>query len=150
MTKQQWIKSQAQYLNITNPNDLWSHLLTTQVEVENTSPEATIPKPLSILEFAASLDPNDRRLMQNEGAYQSLITNINKGDLPSAQADIQNLITTPQLSQDAIGVLNAALIATTETIPAPRQPTAKVPMYVAAGYAELTLGEVIEAIGKQL
>lgn len=43
MNKRQWILSQSEALNITNPNDLWSYLLTTQSEIENISPQANVP-----------------------------------------------------------------------------------------------------------
>ena len=144
--KRQWIEFQSQALSITNPNDLWSHLTTTSVEVENTDPRDDVPKPLSILEVAQSITPNDRRLLMGF-AYQSLLTNINKGDMLSVAADIQNLATTPEITQATIDTLNAILTAPPQTEPDPNwKPTKLVLMYVAAGFTELTLGEVVEAL----
>jgi len=147
MNKQQWIKSQSEALNITNPNDLWSYLFTTQVEIENTAPRADVPKPLSILEATKNIADNDARLLMNEGAYQSLLINYGKGDMASVAFDIKRLLTTPEITKPTVDILNAILTAPPQTEPDPNwQPTKLAPMYVAAGYPSLALNEVIEAI----
>ena len=112
--KQQWIRTR--YNASAEKNiALFTSVLNTQSLVTNPVTRALTPKPISILQVASTLSANDRRLLQNEGAYSSLIKNIEKGDILSAQADIQNLATTPQISSAAITVLQGALQATTQT-----------------------------------
>lgn len=143
--KQQWILSQSQALNITNPNDLWSHLFTTQVEVENTAPRLDVPKPIDIRE-ALTLIPDAEKLPISESLTyrQGLIPALQSGDVGFIQDNITTLVTggimSPQTAQ-ALG----ALMAQTELDPN-WQPTVKVLMYVAAGFTELTLDEVVDAL----
>ena len=121
MAKRDWIR--AQYATFTPQNvALFTSAMNTQTMVTNPSPLTNVPKPISILAVAENLLPNDRRLLQNEGAYKSLIDNVVKGDLISAQADIQNLATTPQISPAAIAILQGALAASTLTEPDPNRP----------------------------
>ena len=147
MNKQQWIKSQAQVLNTTNFNDLWSYLSTTLVEVENKDPRANVPKQLTILEATKDIANNDARLLMNEGAYESLLKNYALGDLESVALDIKRLLTTPEITQPTKDILNAILNAPPQTEPDPNwKPTKFVPMYVAAGFDSLALDEVVEAL----
>lgn len=140
MTKLEWIQQQIAQ-GVTNFS-----VLNTPELVANPVPQGQVPKPVSILEFAANLSPNDRRLLQNEYAYRSLLTNINKGDLSSIQADLQNLTTTPSISQDAITILNSTLTATTETMPDPNwQSNVYLSPAQQAGFDVVSLQDWIEA-----
>ena len=146
MTKFEWIR--ARYNTSPEKNiPLFTSILNTQSLVANPVPRATVPKPISILQVASNLSANDRRLLQNEGAYSSLIENVNKGDLMSAQADIQNLATTPQISPAAIATLQTALEATTQTEPDPNwQSQIMASPAELAGYGVIYRNEVEEAM----
>ena len=146
MTKRDWIR--AQYATFTPQNiPSFTSAMNTQSLVTNPAPQLNVPKRISILEVAANLLPNDRRLLQNEGAYKSLIDNVAKGDLLSAQADIQNLATTPQISPAAIAILQGALQATTQTEPDPSRPAQILasPAQL-AGHGIIFCDEVVEAL----
>ena len=79
--------------------------------------------------------------------YGLAIKNINKGDLLSAQADIQNLITTPQISPAAIAVLQTALQSTAQTELDPNwQPQIMASPAELAGYGLIYSNEVEQAI----
>lgn len=140
MTKLEWIQSQI----ADGVTDFGA--LNTPELVANPVPQGTVPKPLPIIEVATTLNASDRRILMNEYAYHSMIINIDKGDLSSTQADIQNLVTTPGISQSAINILNAALLATTETIP---DPNWQVQVYLTpaqqAGFSPVTVQEWMEA-----
>ena len=144
--KQLWIR--AQYATFIPQNvALFTAAMNRQSQVTNPAPITNVPKPISILAVATNLLANDRRLLQNEGAYKSLIDNVAKGDLISAQADIQNLTTTPQISPAAIAILQGALAATMLTEPDPNRP----PLILAspaqlAGYGLILCDEVVEAL----
>ena len=144
--KQQWIKSQ--YESSPEKNiPLFTSSLNTQTLVANPVPQGDVPKPLSFISIASQLAPNDRRILQNEGAYHSLLTNMEKGDLPAIQVDLQNLVTTPNISNAAITVLNNALAEATLTIPDPNwQAQILANPAELAGYAPVLINEVIEAL----
>ena len=144
--KQLWIRTQ--YATFTPQNvALFAAAMNRQSMVTNPAPLTNVAKPISILAVATNLLANDRRLLQNEGAYESLIKNVAKGDLISAQADIQNLTTTPSISPAAIAILQGALEATTLTEPDPNRP----PLILAspaelAGHGLILCDEVVEAL----
>ena len=145
MNKQQWIKSQSQALNITNPNDLWSILLTTLVEVANPTPQGTVPKPLDIRE-AFTLIPNSEKLPISESVTyrQGLIPALQSGNMGFVEDNITTLVVGGLMSPETAQALSA-LLAETELDPN-WQPTIKVPLYVSAGFDSLTLNEVVEAL----
>jgi hypothetical protein len=145
MNKQQWIKSQSQALNITNHNDLWSYLLTTQVEVTNTATRLDAPKPIDIRE-AFTLIPDAEKFPISESLTyrQGLIPALQAGDIRFIQDNITTLVAGGIMSSETAQALGALMA---ETEPDPNwQPTVKVPMYVAAGFTELTLDEVVDAL----
>ncbi len=144
--KAQFIQAQRLLYPI-EPIASFTSRLNTPSLVNNPTERGTVPKPLSILEIASDLVANDRRLLQNQGSYNSLITNINKGDLLSIQADIQNLATTPQLSTEGVTVLNEALAASAETIPDPNwQAQLMLSPAQVAGFGTILTSEVVEAL----
>ena len=144
--KQLWIR--AQYAASTEKNiALFTAAANRESMVTNPAPLTNVPKPISILAVAENLLPNDRRLLQNEGAYESLIKNVAKGDLISAQADIQNLTTTPSISLAAIAILQGALEATTLTEPDPsRTPLVLASPAQLSGHGLILCNEVVEAL----
>jgi hypothetical protein len=145
MNKQQWIFSQSEALNITNPNDLWSYLLTSQSEIENTSPQANVPKPIDIRE-AFTLIPDAEKLPISESLTyrQGLIPALQNGDIGFIQDNITTLVIGGVMSPETAQALGTLM---SETEPDPNwQPTVKVPMYVAAGFDSLSLEEVIDAL----
>ena len=145
-SKQLWIR--ARHSASTEKNiALFTAAANRESMVTNPAPLTNVPKPISILAVARNLLANDRRLLQNEGAYKSLIDNVAKGDLISAQADIQNLATTPQISPAAIAILQGALAATTLTEPDPNRP-AQIMISPAqlAGHGIIFCDEVVEAL----
>ncbi len=144
MDKQQWIKSQSQALNITNPNDLWSYLLTTQIEIENTAPQNNAPK-LPTIEQAFSIVPDAEAFAISETrTYDRLLDAFRQGRMDWVQHNIATLIAGGIMSSATAQALGA-LMAQTE--PDPNwQSTVKVPMYVAAGFDSLSLYEVMEAL----
>ncbi len=144
MTKAEWIR--ANY-DVKLPIPEWVSFANTEQLVDNPAPQGEVPKPLSILAFAANLAPNDRRLLQNEGAYKSLLANVDKGDILSTQADLQNLATTPQISQAAIDILNTALYESTLTIADPNwQSQVLLSPAQQAGFDAVLVDEVVEAL----
>ncbi len=143
-TKAEWIRENYDpELSIRE----WVSFANTPTLVNNPNLQGEVPKPLSFIEFASNLTPNDRRILQNESAYQSLLVNFNKGDLPAIQADLQNLTTTPSISQDAINVLDTAIYESTMTIPDPNWET-QVMLSPAqlAGFDVVLVDEVEEAL----
>ena len=145
MTKTEWIRANYD-TKLSIPE--WVSFANTAQLVSNPSSQGQVPKSLSVIEFATNLSPNDRRLMQNEGANNSLIANINKGNLSTIQIDLQNLVTTPQISPEAINILNAALIATTKTIPDPNwQAQVLLSPAQQVGFDVVYVDEVVEALG---
>ena len=73
--------------------------------------QPTVPKPLSIGAIADSIPPVDRSIIQNElsGTYQSLLANINKGQVQDVGRDVANLIASGKLSSTAVTALQAAI-----------------------------------------
>ncbi len=144
--KTEWIR--ANY-DSQMPIPEWVSFANTAQLVANPTPQGGVPKPLSIIEFGVDLTPNDRRILQNEYAYRSLLTNINKGDLQSVQADLQNLATTPQISPEAIAILNTALAESTMTIPDPNwQSQVLLSPAQQAGFDAVLVNEVEEALAE--
>jgi hypothetical protein len=144
MDKQQWIKSQSQALNITNPNDLWSYLLTTQIEIENTTPQNNAPK-LPTIEQAFSIVPDAEAFAISETrTYDRLLDAFRQGRMDWVQHNITTLIAGGIMSLTTAQAIGQ-LMAETELDPN-WQPTVKVPMYVAAGFQSLSLEEVIDAL----
>lgn len=89
--------------------------LNTPSLVANPVPQGLVFKPLSVATIAGTISAADRRLLQNEGAYKSLLQNLEKGQFFDVLACIQNLATTPNLSQDGVAKLNNAITTTQET-----------------------------------
>lgn len=146
MSKAQWIRDQYA-LSPEKNIPLFASSLNAQSLVPNPIAQGQIPKPLSFTAIASQLAPNDRRILQNEGAYHSLLTNVQKGDLPAIQADLQNLATTPNISEAAITVLNNALAESTQTILNPSwQAQIMASPAELAGFAPVLVDEVVAAL----
>jgi hypothetical protein len=145
MNKQQWIFSQSEALNITNPNDLWSYLLTTQSEIENTSPQANVSKPIDIREVFTLIPDAEKLPISESLTYrQGLIPALQNGDIGFIQDNITTLVIGGVMSPETAQALGALMA---ETEPDPNwQPTVKVPMYAAAGFDSLSLQEVIQSL----
>jgi hypothetical protein len=145
MDKQQWILSQSEALNLTNPNDLWSYLLTTQVEIENASPRLDVPKPINIREAFALIPDNEKLPISESLTYrEGLIPALQNGEIGFIQDNITTLVAGGVMSSETAQALGA-LMAQTE--PDPNwQPTVKVPMYVAAGFDSLSLQDTIDTL----
>lgn len=144
--KQAFIQSQSQASGIIAPNTLWGYL-NDLVEIDNPVAQGQVSISIPIIEIGASLLANDRRLLQNEGAYKSLFINIDKNDLLSVGADIENLITTPGISQGAVNVLNAVLVSAGNTQPDPNWSSKVwVKRCVAAGFDLVSYEDVVGAL----
>jgi hypothetical protein len=145
MNKQQWIKSQSEALNVTNPNDLWSYLFTTQVEVVNTVPRLDVPKLIDIREAFTLIHDNEKLPISESLTYrQGLIPALQSGDVGFIQDNITTLVAGGIMSPETAQALGALMA---ETEPDPNwQPTVKVPMYVAAGFDSLSLQDTIDAL----
>ena len=146
MSKAQWIRDQYA-LSPEKNIPLFASSLNTQSLVPNPIAQGQIPKPLSFAAIASQLAPNDRRILQNEGAYHSLLANVEKGDLPAIQADLQNLVTTPNISTAAVTVLNNTLAESTQTILDPNwQAQIMASPAELAGFAPVLVDEVVAAL----
>jgi hypothetical protein len=145
MNKQQWILSQSEALNITNPNDLWSYLLATEVEVANTVPRLDVPKPIDIREAFTLIPDAEKHPISESLTYrQGLIPALQNGDIGFIQDNITTLVAGGVMSPETAQALGALMA---ETEPDPNwQPTVKVPMYVAAGFDSLSLQDTIDAL----
>jgi len=146
MSKTQWIRDQYALSPEKNIPSFASSL-NTQSLVPNPVPQGTVPKSIDMIEVAAQISPNDCRLLLAEGAYQSLLTNIDKGNLPASQLALQALITTPGLSPSTVTLLTQVLTESTQTIP---DPNWQAQIYASpaelAGYAPVLTDEVVEVL----
>jgi hypothetical protein len=114
--------------------------------VANPVPQGLVLKPLSVAAIAGTISASDRRLLQNEGAYKSLLQNLEKGQFLDVLACIQNLATTPNLSEDGITKLNNAIVTAQETELDPNwQPQILATPAELAGFSPVTLQEWEEA-----
>lgn len=146
MSKSQWIRDQYE-LSTEKNIPLFTSTLNTQSLVTNPVPQGTVPKSIDMNEVAAQISPNDCRLLLAESAYQSLLTNIDKGNLPASQLALQALITTPGLSPSTVTLLTQVLTESTQTIP---DPNWQAQIYASpaelAGYAPVLTDEVVEVL----
>lgn len=144
MSKQQWIKSQSLLLNITNANDLWSYLLTTQVEIENKLPRLDVPKLPTIEEAFAVVSEAEVFAISETKTYDRLLDAFSKGRMDWVQDNITTLVAGGKMSPETAQALKMLM---TKTEPDPNwHPTIKVEAYVSAGFDSLSLQEVIDAL----
>ena len=120
MNKQQFIQS------IKTDNPEWDaqqilEYANTPFWHPNPVPQPTVPKQVSFTAVAQNIPATDRVVIQNElsGTYESLLKNIDKGQLNDVAGDIENLIASNRLSITAIQVIQAAIAEVSQGQPDP-------------------------------
>lgn len=120
MNKQQFIQS------IKTDNPEWDaqqilEYANTPFWHPNPVPQPTVPKQVSFTAVAQNIPATDRVVIQNElsGTYESLLKNIDKGQLNDVAGDIENLIASNKLSITAIQVIQAAIAEVSQGQPDP-------------------------------
>lgn len=120
MNKQQFIQS------IKTDNPEWDaqqilEYANTPFLHPNPVPQPTVPKQVSFTAVAQNIPAPDRVVIQNElsGTYESLLKNIDKGQLNDVAGDIENLIASNKLSITAIQVIQAAIAEVSQGQPDP-------------------------------
>jgi len=115
MNKQQFIQS------IKTENPEWDaqqvlEYANTPFLHPNPVPQPTVPKQVNFTAVAQNIPATDRVVIQNElsGTYESLLKNIDKGQLNDVAGDIENLIASNRLSLTAIQVIQAAIAEVSE------------------------------------
>jgi hypothetical protein len=145
MNKAQWIKQQSVALGETNPNTLWSRLLTDKVTVPNPVPQGNIPKPFDAHE-AFQLIPDAEKLSISETRTyrEGILTAISAGNMVWVQDSITTLVTGGKMTASTAQALSTLM---GKTIPDPNwKPNIEVPRYIAAGYNSLSYQEVVDAL----
>jgi hypothetical protein len=145
MKKPDWILSQSQSQNITNPNTLWSNLLDL-VEIPNPTPQPIISKPFDVREAFALVPDNEKLAISDSTTFrEGILPAIAQERFDWVNDNITTLVVGGVMSPTTAQVLDGLM---GQTIPDPSwQSTVKIPAYIAAGYDSLTLDEVVEAIG---
>lgn len=120
MNKQQFIQS----IKAVNPEWDAQQILeyaNTPFLHPNPVPQPTVPKQVSFTTVAQNIPATDRVVIQNElsGTYESLLKNIDKGQLNDVAGDIENLIASNRLSITAIQVIQAAIAEVSQGQPDP-------------------------------
>lgn len=120
MNKQQFIQS----IKADNPEWDAQQILeyaNTPFLHPNPVPQPTVPKQVSFTTVAQNIPATDRVVIQNElsGTYESLLKNIDKGQLNDVAGDIENLIASNRLSITAIQVIQAAIAEVSQGQPDP-------------------------------
>lgn len=120
MNKQQFIQS----IKADNPEWDAQQILeyaNTPFLHPNPVPQPTVPKQVSFTAVAQNIPATDRVVIQNElsGTYESLLKNIDKGQLNDVAGDIENLIASNRLSVTAIQVIQAAIAEVSQGQPDP-------------------------------
>ncbi|MCA6507860.1 MAG: hypothetical protein IM586_15755 [Pseudanabaena sp. M172S2SP2A07QC] len=120
MNKQQFIQS----IKADNPEWDAQQILeyaNTPFLHPNPVPQPTVPKQVSFTAVAQNIPATDRVVIQNElsGTYESLLKNIDKGQLNDVAGDIENLIASNRLSITAIQVIQAAIAEVSQGQPDP-------------------------------
>lgn len=120
MNKQQFIQS----IKADNPEWDAQQILeyaNTPFLHPNPVPQPTVPKQVSFTAVAQNIPATDRVVIQNElsGTYESLLKNIDKGQLNDVAGDIENLIASNRLSITAIQVIQAAITEVSQGQPDP-------------------------------
>lgn len=120
MNKQQFIQS----IKTANPEWDAQQILeyaNTPFLHPNPVPQPTVPKQVSFTAVAQNIPAPDRVVIQNElsGTYESLLKNIDKGQLNDVAGDIENLIASNRLSITAIQVIQAAIAEVSQGQPDP-------------------------------
>lgn len=120
MNKQQFIQS----IKAVNPEWDAQQILeyaNTPFLHPNPVPQPTVPNQVSFTTVAQNIPATDRVVIQNElsGTYESLLKNIDKGQLNDVAGDIENLIASNRLSITAIQVIQAAIAEVSQGQPDP-------------------------------
>lgn len=120
MNKQQFIQS----IKADNPEWDAQQILeyaNTPFLHPNPVPQPTVPKQVSFTAVAQNIPATDRVVIQNElsGTYESLLKNIDKGQLNDVAGDVENLIASNRLSITAIQVIQAAIAEVSQGQPDP-------------------------------
>lgn len=120
MNKQQFIQS------IKTANPEWDdqqilEYANTPFLHPNPVPQPTVPKQVSFTAVAQNIPAPDRVVIQNElfGTYESLLKNIDKGQLNDVAGDVENLIASNRLSITAIQVIQTAIAEVSQGQPDP-------------------------------
>lgn len=114
-------------------------------KIPNPVSQPTIPKNVDFTQVSAQIAVTDRVKIQNQlkGTYDSLLANINKGQVQDVGLDVENLIGSGLLSAETITILQSAIAEVIAGEPDPNwQPTVYQPPYADHGLTPLLLSDL--------
>lgn len=116
-------------------------------EIPNPANRPTVPKQVNFTEVSKLIAVADRVKIQNhlKGTYESLLANINKGQVQDVGLDVENLIGSELLSAETITILQNAIAEVIAGEPDPNwQPTVYQPPYADYGLTPVLLSDLEE------
>jgi hypothetical protein len=144
MNKQQFIQSIKTANPEWNAQQIVSYANTPRT-IPNPVNRPTVPKQVNFTAVSSQIVAADRVKIQNQlkGTYESLLTNINKGQVQDVGLDVENLIGSGLLSAETITILQSAIAEVIAGEPDPNwQPTVYQPPYADHGLTPVLLDEV--------